>query len=134
MQVWYWVPTESAQEFKNYAESMTEGGRKELYTKSISPFLQDVFESPPEPTLPLRVGGWARGGVVGGGCCLVRGARVLSAPMSPNCRGECARRAALHGLAHCWLHAAISCHGSMCGGPPLTAHTAHSTVGSPPPP
>ena len=49
------MPTESAQEFKNYAESMTEGGRKELYTKSISPFLQDREENPPQPTLPLEV-------------------------------------------------------------------------------
>uniref|UniRef100_A0A7S3VMN3 JmjC domain-containing protein n=1 Tax=Dunaliella tertiolecta TaxID=3047 RepID=A0A7S3VMN3_DUNTE len=51
--VWWWVPQESVQEFKNYAESMTEGGRKELYTKSISPFLQDREENPPQPTLPL---------------------------------------------------------------------------------
>jgi len=53
--VWWWVPQESAQEFKSYAESMTEGGRKELYTKSISPFLQDREENPPQPTLPLEV-------------------------------------------------------------------------------
>ena len=33
---------------------MTEGGRKELYTKSISPFLQDREENPPQPTLPLE--------------------------------------------------------------------------------
>ncbi|KAF5836349.1 hypothetical protein DUNSADRAFT_6036 [Dunaliella salina] len=51
--VWWWVPQESVQEFKTYAESMTEGGRNELYTKSISPFLQDREENPPQPTLPL---------------------------------------------------------------------------------
>jgi hypothetical protein len=55
VQVWWWVPQGSVQEFKRYAEGMTEGGRKELYTKSISPFLQDRDENPPEPTLPLRV-------------------------------------------------------------------------------
>ncbi|KAJ9524803.1 hypothetical protein QJQ45_024431, partial [Haematococcus lacustris] len=52
--IWWWVPQESVQEFKEYAEHITEGGRGELYTKSISPFLTDREEYPPEQVMPLE--------------------------------------------------------------------------------
>lgn len=55
IQVWWWLPRESVHGFKAYAERMTEGGRGELYTKSISPFLTDREERPPEQVLPLQV-------------------------------------------------------------------------------
>jgi hypothetical protein len=54
--VWWWLPREAVHGFKGYAERMTEGGRGELYTKSISPFLTDREERPPEQVLPLQVG------------------------------------------------------------------------------
>jgi len=77
-QVWWWVPKQSVQEFKRYAEGMTEGGRKELYTKSISPFLQDREENPPQPTLPLEVSARRarQGGRMWCACCMCRRACV----------------------------------------------------------
>lgn len=42
--------------FKDYAEDMSEGGRDDLYTKSITPFLRDKELCPPEHILPLQVG------------------------------------------------------------------------------
>ncbi len=55
LQVWWWFPQDSVQGFKAAAEVMTEGGRGELYTKSISPFLSDREYGMPEHIMPLEV-------------------------------------------------------------------------------
>ncbi|KAJ9513215.1 hypothetical protein QJQ45_029516 [Haematococcus lacustris] len=52
--VWWWVPQECVQEFKECSEQLTEGGRGELYTKSISPFLTDPDEQPAAHIMPLE--------------------------------------------------------------------------------
>uniref|UniRef100_A0A7S0WZB7 JmjC domain-containing protein n=1 Tax=Chlamydomonas leiostraca TaxID=1034604 RepID=A0A7S0WZB7_9CHLO len=52
--VWWWLPQEAVQAFKEYGEEMTEGGRRELYTKSISPFLLDN-DTHTEHLLPLTI-------------------------------------------------------------------------------
>jgi len=51
--IWWWIPQQFVPSFKAYAETLTPGGRGDLYTKAIAPFLLDKSLSPAEHRLPL---------------------------------------------------------------------------------
>ncbi|GAX76701.1 hypothetical protein CEUSTIGMA_g4147.t1 [Chlamydomonas eustigma] len=51
--IWWWLPQEHVPSFKAYAETLTLGGRHDLYTKAVAPFGMDKTLSPAEHRMPL---------------------------------------------------------------------------------